>query len=108
MSSLKLAFVGDISILHGEETTCGTALKKVFDECDYRICNFEGAVKSGVDVPIGKFGPSIIQESNSVSVLKNIGIDIACLANNHISDYGFETVKKTIELLDELYILGSA
>lgn len=97
----KIALVGDVSIIYGEEIAYSPKLKEKFDGCDYRICNFEGSVVSNIDEPINKFGPTIRQSSNSVDILKELDINIACLANNHIYDYGYKSAKRTIELLDK-------
>lgn len=98
---LRISLVGDIALLYGEKVKYSEALKDYFNEFDYRFCNFEGAVKCNKQKTISKFGPAIIQESNAVDIIKELNIDVACLANNHICDYGLETARKTIELLEK-------
>lgn len=71
-----------------------------FLEADITFCNLE--------CPLVKIGSPITQdktllyaEEKSVELLKMAGFNIVSLANNHIMDFGPESLLKTIKLLEE-------
>jgi len=46
---------------------------------------------------INKNGPALSTLPEIPKILSETGFDIACLANNHMMDYEYESVEKTID-----------
>jgi len=114
MSTIKIAFVGDIcpgGVLHGSPRTCIS--KEVVDylkKFDLRVANLESAIGEGFSFDQDKMrNPKwcniIYSKDEDVQRLKEIGIDIVSLANNHVTDLGFEGLIHTIQVLDQNNIL---
>ncbi|MBR3010314.1 MAG: CapA family protein [Prevotella sp.] len=74
---------------------------------DIRVGNFECAVE--VPNPSGKKylagGNTIFIKEKDAFRLKNLGVDIVSIANNHVFDLGPQGAFKTIEVLDKMGIL---
>lgn len=68
-------------------------------QADLRIVNLE-AVLCEQGQPIAKQGPNLRGEPTTVSGLSVVPFDVACLANNHILDYGEQALERTLSLLD--------
>lgn len=68
-------------------------------QADLRIVNLE-AVLCEHGQPIAKQGPNLRGEPTTVSGLSVVPFDVACLANNHILDYGAQALERTLSLLD--------
>lgn len=68
------------------------------------LVNLEGPCCAG-GVPISKSGPTIRIDCGAIQALRSWGFDVLCLANNHIMDYGFEGLRKTLEQCRETGLL---
>lgn len=79
-------------------------VKKLIDNSDYSIVNFESVVTDERDKPIYKYGPNLSCTSKSVDLLKRVGFDCVTLANNHFRDYGDSAIIKTLDLFNQLAI----
>lgn len=75
-------------------------IRDVFASVDYRICNLE-TVLTERGTKLRKHGPCLSASLASINALIALGIDFACLSNNHIMDYGCEGAKDTIAVLEE-------
>lgn len=51
--------------------------------------------------PIAKTGPLFGEDSQCITAIKAAGIDVLCLANNHILDHGPEGLRNTISVCTE-------
>ena len=111
MKKVKLLIAGDIMptddnvqlMIDGKvDALMGDALD-VFKAADFRFCNFEG-VLTDRGVAINKCGPNLRATPAAGRVLKDIGIDLVSLANNHSLDWGKEGLSDTITKLNELGI----
>jgi poly-gamma-glutamate capsule biosynthesis protein CapA/YwtB (metallophosphatase superfamily) len=51
--------------------------------------------------PHGEKTGSFKSSSANVKALKDLGVDVACLANNHMCDFGCEGVENTIRVLEQ-------
>lgn len=91
---VELFDLGDFDYVFGQ-------IKPYFDEVDFSLLNFECCIASETDKPIRKTGPNLRCNDSSVSVLNYLGVDLVCLANNHIRDYGDIAVERTIDKLEE-------
>lgn len=91
---LRFLFVGDCVIREEGNIQTTEEIARLFESHDYNCCNFEGPIKTD-SKPYPKIGPIVRQIPSSVDALKNLGFNIACLANNHIYDGGFAELEKT-------------
>lgn len=93
-----MAFVGDIYI--GKEQKINID-KEVLDSihiCKIRSCNIEAPLESDTPAVI-KAGPSLQQNRSVISEVERNGFNLACLANNHIFDYGTKALELTLNTL---------
>lgn len=74
-------------------------LNSVFRNINLHITNLECPLTLS-DRKIMKSGPVIKTEPGRISFLKEANVNIACLANNHIFDYGEEGLKETIRVCE--------
>ncbi len=96
---MKLIFGGDIVI--SDSVSISEKVKNILKKNDYRIFNFEGAVKTEKSSPLIKAGPHVYNALSSIDFLKLLHVDLVGLANNHIMEYGRESLEKTISLLKD-------
>lgn len=75
-------------------------VKDLFHAVDYRVLNLEAPVTAN-GRKIQKLGKNYRLFPEQLCDLKELRIDSACLANNHIRDYGNEGVADTLRILDE-------
>ena len=67
-------------------------------DADYNIINLECPVVNSPDTKkIVKDGPNLKCTEEAVSYLKDCGIDMVTLANNHLKDYGSKGIQDTLE-----------
>lgn len=81
------------------EKLLGEELFKIIQKVDYRIINLEVPLTDKI-CPIEKKGPNLYAKEETINGLKEVKIDLASLANNHILDQGEYGVSRTIELLE--------
>lgn len=72
----------------------------ILREADINIVNLECPLTTGSN-PIKKSGPNLKAHPKTVKLLKDMNVDIVCLANNHIMDYGTEGLRDTIDVLEQ-------
>lgn len=75
-------------------------LLSILDMADYRIMNLETPL-TNKSTPIDKCGPNLIASEESIKGIKQIGIDLLTLSNNHIMDQDEQGFESTIKLLKE-------
>ena len=90
--NIKLFENGDIVPLIGQE------LYDMFCNAEYIICNLETPLSDQRE-PIAKFGPNLIAPQSCVKGIKQLGISLVTLANNHIMDQGEQGLLSTIQEL---------
>jgi poly-gamma-glutamate synthesis protein (capsule biosynthesis protein) len=107
--SITIAAVGDIGLYknvpaaverHGVEAFCGGAAS-VLASADLRFAN--------VEIPLVREMPSeddfaLAGPAEAATVLEHLSIDVACLANNHVMDAGWQGARETRETLEGLGI----
>ena len=78
----------------------GTELYEKLQRADYRVFNLEVPL---VDVrkPIVKWGPNLVAPTSSILGIKEIGVDLLTLANNHILDQDVQGLESTMKLLED-------
>ena len=101
---MKINIAGDFFI--GVENTKPLDLinnvKSIFQNSDFNIVNLESPITRSINKnKILKSGPHINGHSESINVLKKLGVNLLSLANNHIMDYGVEGLNDTLKLINE-------
>lgn len=94
--SADIFICGDIINQTADRQFIDKSILEVIKHCDYSICNFEGTCLSQ---PFRK--GQMLQHPSTLRSLKEAGFNLLLLANNHITDYGFEGLKQTIAQIDE-------
>lgn len=97
-------------LIGGDFTTCNrgldsvknknafsTEIKQIMQEADICIVNLEAPIAYEDKYKIRKVGPNLKTSSIIIPYLKDCGVDVLTLANNHFFDYGEHGVKATIE-----------
>jgi hypothetical protein len=104
-NNCKLFFAGDICISQSINSNfiSGDLLNHIQSH-DFSVANFEAPVIEENFKKINKAGPHIFQESTYDYLLQKKLFNVLSLANNHILDYGFEGLQKTIEVLKKYNI----
>lgn len=108
---ITIAAVGDImpgGILAGVDSDY--ASKEIFDflnKADLRVGTLETAIgdePNFYDEKMRRLADVIYAKDHDLIKLKQLGVDIVSLANNHFFDLGPEGAEHTIQLLDEMGI----
>lgn len=73
---------------------------ELFQQMDNVLYNLEAPLTSAGS-PIAKCGPNLRVDPEVAKGLANAGFNIACLANNHIFDYGPQGLSDTIAALED-------
>lgn len=108
---MKLLIVGDVCptdttnplFEKGEKEALFGDFLNVFKAHDFSFVNLECALTNSEN-KIEKFGPNLKACKNTANVLKEVGVNLCCLSNNHIFDYGIEGYRDTVAALDEVEI----
>jgi len=114
-SSVRLNFVGDISLngryinMYKDDINPFETIQDEFKEADYIVANLESFV-NGENGENSLKAPRLTATLDSLNYLKIIGIDVACLANNHVYDHLESGFTKTVNFLENNGIrrLGAA
>ena len=75
-------------------------LADLLNHADYRIFNLEVPLTDETN-PIAKHGPNLIAPVSCVNGLKEMGIDLITLANNHILDQSENGLVSTMKALED-------
>jgi poly-gamma-glutamate synthesis protein (capsule biosynthesis protein) len=97
--AIKFFACGDIVNVSSNPAFVDEKMKNIIGSCDFSICNFEAPIKIEMMNPIKKAGPHLFQSKESIDFLKEAGFNITSLANNHIYDYGQNSLSATIKEL---------
>ena len=104
---MKILIGGDISVRASQELFANKKTKELFNDvlnvtkqADEFIVNLECAV-TDKDTKIKKFGPNLKAPYGTCEVLKEAGVTLCAISNNHIFDYGKAGIKDTFEQLDK-------
>lgn len=104
---IKMLFTGDFCpigpveqiVLNGDLGRIVAIFEDVLPvakQSDYLIVNLECPLTLSQS-PIEKAGPNLRADSKTVVLMKNLGVDLAAMANNHIYDQGLRGLKDTLE-----------
>ncbi len=98
---MKLLFLGDFLYNYEYYQDDISSIINWINENDYRvILNLEGPLNDS-GKPIKKRGKLLRQSKITINILKKMNVVGVCLANNHILDYGVESLSDTFKILSE-------
>lgn len=100
---IKILLTGDLALMGGAESLperkytlkISSELFSLFNSYDIKIANLETPLTT-TSSGIIKTGPHLRVHPASITIVKDLGINVACLANNHIRDFGDKGVYDTI------------
>lgn len=99
---ITLLFSGDFAPPPEEVDISGadfSCIRELIGSSDLHITNLESPLTSTGETMI-KTGPSVKASPRGVELLKKAGVGLACLANNHIFDFGESGLNETIEICE--------
>lgn len=85
---------------NGLDAAISTDLQEVLTGSDILMVNNECTYSTRGEPLEGK-AYTFRSDPSNVSILKELGVDITGIANNHVCDYGMEALSDTIATLDE-------
>ena len=105
---MKTLFTGDIcptdytreSFAEGDIATLFTDTAELFKEADFAFVNLECAI-TDTDGKILKYGPNLKAPHATAKMLKDLGVTVAGISNNHVFDFGRAGALDTLAALDE-------
>lgn len=108
---MKILITGDFSPVNNIENLCRQGkyspilgdFAEGLGEIDYFISNLECPLTFQAKT-IEKSGPSLKAHPECVELLKELGVNVVTLANNHIMDYGEAGLSETIKLCNDANI----
>lgn len=100
----SLIFTGDLALLGLAESTdrkdyslnISPEIRELFLVSELNVVNLETPLTTSTS-KIPKTGPHVKAHPQSIGLLKDLNVHVACLSNNHIRDFGNVGVKDTIE-----------
>lgn len=87
----RIFVCGDVVNMFSPNQFVGENLRSIIKSANYAIANLEGCEFSGHGVV-----PKMMQYPETLSLLKDAGFDLLLMANNHIADYGEESLMYTL------------
>lgn len=81
-------------------STNGKALNFLISRSDFSLLNLEAPILDKNSQRVKKTGPNLKLNYFTADLLLKLGIHGVTLANNHISDYGFEGLNETLNWLE--------
>lgn len=106
---MKVAFLGDTAFIGKYYPMDGAMedikkrvchIKDLLSDCDYVVANIETAItKKKVTNEFKTL--ALRTDPKCVEILSYLGVNIACIANNHIYDYGVKAVEEAVAVLNE-------
>lgn len=103
---LSISFVGDLCLLNPEEVRMSDEVQAILDKADFNLINFEVPVKADSAEAIHKSGPSLSQSKDAPSWVEDHGWNVVSIANNHILDFGEESLFLTKNLFQKADVVG--
>ena len=89
----------DIDTLFTDTRQLFTDTHSLFEGKDLIVANLECALTEATE-EIKKFGPALKAPKETAEVLREIGVDVCALANNHVFDFGKAGAMDTVAALE--------
>ena len=102
----KILLLGDFKAPDISRFHPSAEIVEMIKKADVTIINFEAPIEGGGN-GVSKSGPSICQDSKAPEVLKEMGVDVVLLANNHTMDFGEEGCKVTMDAFKDVVTVGA-
>lgn len=112
-NSISIGFVGDLLLLEDQLKLSNNNfdymfdnMKEYFNNTDYTIGVLEGPVDDDNDYSVGNFDDGkelkLNYPTNFIRSIKDSGIDLVSISNNHIFDRGIDSYNKTLSNLKSI------
>ncbi|MBL4911627.1 CapA family protein [Shewanella schlegeliana] len=102
---MKIAFLGDTA-LFGKYSIENESVYKYFQEMSIYLADFDYVV-ANLEAPFARTlsngankSANISSNPKNIEILKYLNVNIVCLANNHILDFGLDGLNETIKTLE--------
>lgn len=98
-----MLFSGDLApLLPNDEISRPhfTGIMDLLSDADLHITNLECPLTES-EQKIPKTGPHLKVRPENIAVLKQAKVSVACLANNHILDYGEQGLEETVKICEQ-------
>lgn len=95
---MKILFMGDYHPGNLEEEIFDDSIIDLIKD-NFSIINLESPILKSELKKREKSGPHLFSSEFSINYLKTLNVDLACLANNHICDYGSQGINETVNIL---------
>lgn len=106
-NTVTINIVGDFCVQSLNGLKFGDRLDEVLQSADINVVNFESPLKAEGAQPIKKSGPNLCQDDGCTEFLEQHHFNVACLANNHIMDYGVLSLRKTLQAFNKMTLVGA-
>lgn len=103
---VSISFVGDLCLLNPDEVKLSNEVQTILDKSDFNLINFEVPVKADSETTIHKSGPSLSQSKDAPRWVEDHGWNVVSIANNHILDYGEDSLRLTKSLFHKADVIG--
>lgn len=92
MGTAKVFVCGDLINMYSSSPFIDKSILNIIAECDYSICNFEGTCEYS-EIK----GRDMVHLPETLPYLKQCGLNMLLLGNNHITDYGYKGLACTLK-----------
>jgi len=116
MNKIKISAVGDVFVggLLSEKIEkyknifLSKEISAIFKSSDVRFCNLESAL-CRLEEPPEPNKTLLYAKEGSIEYLKRAGFNVISLANNHITDFGWKSLKQTMKILgkNKIHYVGA-
>jgi poly-gamma-glutamate synthesis protein (capsule biosynthesis protein) len=101
-------FSGDIVIQNQSRSPIlSNQLQELISTHNIVSCNFEAPILKHNAKAVPKAGPHIHQHANAAEQVLHAGFNLISLANNHIGDYGIESLINTLKSFKDVVTVGA-
>lgn len=95
MDNITINIAGDFYLPKIDNWTFESSLKEIIDKGDINVINLEAPLRANGCIPEKKSGPSLYQDEKVPEWLEGRGFNVVNCANNHINDFGEESILYT-------------
>lgn len=95
------AFYGKFCLLNGSPKLLLEKTASILNTFDYVVLNLEAPFALAEAKQFGHKSAYIKSDPINVELLKYLGVDAVCIANNHMFDFGYESYELTKKILSD-------
>ena len=93
--SVVIGFTGKINVAQAGVDKVSADLQKVLQSTDIQVVNSEGAFSAD-----GKTA-QYMADAKAAAAYKTLGVDLASVANTHVTDFGADAIAQTLRALED-------